>query len=391
MRLTRIQIDGFKNLSAIDFIPDKGYNIIVGENAQGKTNLLEALWLFTGCRSFRGTKERDYLSFSGKPLKLTVRFYDGRREQELVCEMAPQNREKKITCNGVPVRQTSQLFGLYHCVAFTPEDTELITGGPDVRRSFIDLCFSQLHQRGVSFVRRYQLILSQRNAMLKQHLPLSQTACMLDIWDRQLAAVGTYIALRRQSYTQKLETACKTLYSRISSGAEEIRAAYKSQIFGKNPQLPPEPTQELEEQYYQKLVRAREQDSELGFTTCGVHRDDIELQINGVSAREYGSQGQKKSFALALKLAQAQLYGISRRETPVILLDDVMGELDRNRQEVVYTIIRDMQVFITTCHDEVLIPSLSGCRVLLKQGHALHAPEAEKDGNLEKNGFSTEC
>lgn len=391
MRLTHIQIDGFKNLSEVEFSPDEGYNIISGENAQGKTNLLEALWMFTGCRSFRGTKERDYLSFSGDPLKVSVKFHDGRRQQELVCEMSPRSREKRITCNGVPIRQTSQLFEIYHCVAFTPEDIALITGSPDVRRSFVDLCFSQLHKRGVSSVRRYQLILSQRNAILKQHLPSSQTEEILDIWDRQLAAVGTYIAFRRQSYMLRLAEASRDLYSRISSGAEEIRAVYRSQIFGKSPEIPQDSMQEAEEQYYQRLAAAREQDRELGFTTCGVHRDDIELQINGVSAREYGSQGQKKSLALALKLAQAQLYGAARRESPVILLDDVMGELDRSRQEVVYTIIRDMQVFITTCHDEVLIPELSGRRILLKQGRVQKLCFPENNGNFKENDFSTDC
>ena len=113
MRLTRIKIDGFKNLSQIDFLPDEGYNIIAGENAQGKTNLLEAIWLFTGCRSFRGTKEKDYLSFSGDPLRMEIDFYDGRRIQSLVCEMHSGSREKKLTLNGVPVGKTSSLFEIY--------------------------------------------------------------------------------------------------------------------------------------------------------------------------------------------------------------------------------------------------------------------------------------
>lgn len=371
MRLTKVNIDGFKNLCDVSFIPDAGYNVISGENAQGKTNLLEALWLFTGCRSFRKTKEKDYLSFAGSSLYVEIFFHDGRREQKLICEMSPGSREKKITLNGVPVRQTSDLFDIYTCVAFTPDDTELITGGPEIRRSFLDLCFSQLHRRGVSSVRRYQLILSQRNAVLKQRLPLSQTEAILDIWDRQLASVGTYIALRRQSYSEKLEEACRELYGRISSGAEEINAAYKSQIFGKRPEISADSSAELEEAYYEKLKAARSQDTELGFTSCGVHRDDLELLINGVSVKEFGSQGQKKSLALALKLSQAQLYGAAKKESPVILLDDVLGELDRNRQEVVYTIIRDMQVFITTCHDEVLIPELDGQRILLKNGRII--------------------
>ncbi len=371
MYLTGISIDGFKNLKEIKLFPDKGYNIISGENAQGKTNLLEALWLFTGCKSFRGSKERDYVSFSGDPLRVQVDFFDGRRTQSLVYEIPKGSKERKITLNGVNVQHTSSLFEVYHCVAFTPDDINLITEGPDVRRSFLDLCFSQLHQKGLSAVRRYQLILSQRNAVLRQKLPLSQTELMLDIWDRQLAKTGTYIALRRQSYAHRLEQSVKELYGRISGGTEEISASYKSRNFGKRPSLPMNPTEELEEMYFQQLKASRLQDSELGFTSCGVHRDDLELTINGVSAREFGSQGQKKSLSLALKLSQAQLYGCAKKESPVILLDDVMGELDRSRQEVVYTIIKDMQVFITTCHEEVLIPEVSGRKFLLKKGRTV--------------------
>ena len=235
MRLTRIKIDGFKNLRDIDFLPDEGYNIIAGENAQGKTNLLEAIWLFTGCRSFRGTKEKDYLSFSGDPLRVQIDFHDGRRTQSLVCEMQSGSREKKLTLNGVPVGKTSSLFEIYHCVAFTPEDIDLITGSPDVRRSFIDLCFSQIHRKGVSAVRRYQMILAQRNAVIKQKLPLEQTEQILDIWDRQLASVGTYIAMRREEYSKNLEQEAGILYGRISGGSEVISAAYKSRVFGKRP------------------------------------------------------------------------------------------------------------------------------------------------------------
>ncbi len=371
MRLTKIYIDGFKNLSSVEFVPDSGYNIISGENAQGKTNLLEALWLFTGCRSFRGTRERDYLSFSGNPLKIQLSFHDDRREQTLVCQMSPKSREKKLTLNGVPVRQTSDLFEIYHCVAFTPEDIELISGSPDVRRSFLDMCFSQLHRRGVTAVRRYQLILSQRNAALKQRLPLSQIDAILDIWDRQLASVGTYISLRRQSYSARLEESVRELYGRISGGTEVISAGYKSQIFGRRPDITKDNAQELEEIYFRKLKDSRSQDTELGFTSCGIHRDDLEFAINGVGAKDFGSQGQKKSLALALKLSQAELYGCAKKETPIVLLDDVMGELDRSRQQVVCTTIKDMQVFVTTCHHEVLINELEGIRLMLKNGRII--------------------
>ena len=174
--------------------------------------------------------------------------------------------------------------------------------------------------------------------------------------------------MQRSRYLQQLAAVCTELYGAISAQQEAVTLRYQANVFGRDPDFSDCTEEQLAAQYFEKLVRAREEDRALGFTTCGVHRDEMQILINGVSAREFGSQGQKKSLALTLRLAHAQIYARKWKQTPLILLDDVMGELDQNRQQVVYTIVKDMQVFLTTCHVETLIPQWAGQQILLKAG-----------------------
>lgn len=370
MIVRKIALNGWRNyeFAAAEF--SSGTNVITGENAQGKTNLLEAIWILSGCRSFRGTRERDYLCFADSgPMQIQAAFDDGRRVQTITCTMQPSaGKEKRFLLNGIPVTSTGSLFDLFHCVAFTPEDLALINEGPEVRRNFVDLCYSQLTPRAVGAVRRYQMILQQRNAVLKQALPAAAAQAYLDVWDRQLAKTGAYLTVQRSRYLQQLAAVCTELYGAISAQQEAVTLRYQANVFGRDPDFSDCTEEQLAAQYYEKLVRAREEDRALGFTTCGVHRDEMQILINGVSAREFGSQGQKKSLALTLRLAHAQIYARKWKQTPLILLDDVMGELDQNRQQVVYTIVKDMQVFLTTCHVETLIPQWAGQQILLKAG-----------------------
>lgn len=370
MKLTALSVDGFKNLKGISLIPDPSYNLILGENAQGKTNLLEAIWTLTGCRSFRGTRERDYLPFSGGNLQVEAKFQDVRREQSVrLCMVSGTVPEKKIWCNDVP-QKSSALFSVFHCVTFTPEDLSLVEGGPERRRTFLDLCSAQLHAPMLGLVRRYQLALQQRNAVLKQRLPEAQAAGLLEIWDRQLEQLGTEIAVQRGIYVRRLAEVCMPLYAQIARGRETVSLHYQSSVFGKDAQdtLPETRTPELVQQYGEKMRQSRSSDLLLGHTASGAHRDDLLLAIDGKPAKEFGSQGQKKSLALALKLAQAEIYSKRRKESPVVLLDDVMGELDEARQAVVSTIVQEMQVFVTTCHPESLLSPKNGKRFLLKDG-----------------------
>ena len=295
MKLTALSVDGFKNLKGVSLIPDPSYNLILGENAQGKTTLLEAIWTLTGCRSFRGTRERDYLPFSGGNLQVEAKFQDARREQSVrLCMVSGTVPEKKIWCNDVP-QKSRALFSVFHCVTFTPEDLSLVEGGPERRRTFLDLCSAQLHAPMLGLVRRYQLVLQQRNAVLKQRLPEAQAAGLLEIWDRQLEQLGTVIAVQLGSYVRRLAEVCVPLYAQIARGRETVSLHYQSSVFGKDAQdtLPETRTPELVQQYGEKMRQSRSSDLLLGHTASGAHRDDLLLAIDGTPAKEIGSQGQK--------------------------------------------------------------------------------------------------
>ncbi len=370
MKLTQINADCFKNLKQVEIIPHPSYNLILGENAQGKTNLLEAIWVLTGCRSFRGTRERDFLPFDGGTLQVGAKFVDSRRTQSIRISMTGgSNPEKKFWCNDVP-QKGSQLFSVFHCVIFTPEDQALVSGGPERRRSFLDLCSAQLYVPILSLVRRYQLCLQQRNALLKEKLPLEETVPMLDVWNSQLSKLGAEIAVQRAAYVRKLSETCVPLYEKISGGREKISLHYHASIYGRDAQdsLPERCTPELVAQHLEKLKLAQSSDLFLGHTTVGAHRDDLYLQIDGKSAKEFGSQGQKKSLALALKLSQAQIYSQKQKESPIVLLDDVKWELDERRQNVLSTIVEEILVFMTTCHPESVQMHQNGKQFLVTSG-----------------------
>jgi len=358
--VTYAEIDGFKNLKGVSFAPDPKYNIIVGANAQGKTNLLEAMWILSGCKSFRGSKEKDYICLDGQRMSSAAKVRDSVREQKITFEMAKGgNSPKLIHLNGVKQRGTRALFDVFKCIAFIPDDTDIIKGSPEKRRSFIDMAASQLNPMFVMHLNKNNAIMNQRNALLKEIAQRNASADVLEIWDRQASKEGAVISWMRNEYVSKINEICGRLYNTISGGAEELSLEYRSNVY--KPEDFEKPIgEEAEELYYRRLRETSEYDIRTGSTHSGVNRDEIAIKINGVSARDFGSQGQIKSAALAMKLAQAEIYMKKSKDAPVVFLDDVMGELDENRQRFVFDIIRDMQVFVTTPNESALLPEIKG-------------------------------
>lgn len=354
MYITAFAADGFRNLHGVQLEPDPHFNIITGDNAQGKTNLLDAIWLMTGCRSFHGAKERHYLGFDADVFRCEMRFHDGRREQKIDYSMERgQQKKRSITINGVDTAKTGGLFEAFHCVAFSPSDVELVNGAPDKRRSFVDLCACQLHPASVQYVNRAVLLLAQRNAGIQNAHRGRFRRQDVTLWDAQLAQTGAYISCMRAGYIRSMAPLCRELYSVMTGGTEQLGVAYRSAIYGDR-ELPEKPTPELVELYREKLSEHIEEDMRLGYTSRGIQRDDMLLTIDGNPVQIFGSQGQRKSTALVLKLAQAHLYNQKNGRSPVVLLDDVMGELDERRQRLIYDMVADMQVFITLCHPSSL-------------------------------------
>ncbi len=368
MLITYAEIDGFKNLSNISFAPDLKYNIIVGANAQGKTNLLEALWILSGCRSFRGSKERDYIALNGSRMTSKIKIRDAVREQKIEFEMIKaSNIVKNITLNGVKQKGTRALFDVFKCIAFIPDDVDIIKGAPEKRRNFIDMAASQLNPLFVVHINKNNAVMNQRNALLKSIMQGNSSADVLEIWDRQAAHEGALISYMRSEYVKKINGICGRLYAAISGGTETMELEYRSNVY--KPEDFDEPCNEAAfDKYYNKLHENSEYDIRTGSTHSGVNRDEILIKINGVSAKDYGSQGQIKSAALVMKLAQAEIFMSRSKDAPVVFLDDVMGELDENRQRFVFEIIRDMQVFVTTPNESALLPEIQGKIIRISEG-----------------------
>lgn len=353
MFVTRLSVNGFKNLKNIDIVPDERLNILCGKNAQGKTNLIEAIWLCSGARSFRSTKDRRMIGDDEQTMNIELSFKNSFREQDIKLAMArPNLKEKNAFLNGVKLRSPSKLFGSLNCVIFTPEDLEISKGSPEIRRQFMDLSVSQIKNSYSQVVMKYENIIEQRNVLLKNINMGSSDVSELDVWDHQLAQMGAYITLLRYNYSKKLGVVCQRLYDEISDGREKLETEYYSTVFTRL-EGRTDYSKDLAEEYMACLKNNLKEDLRAGFTLKGVHRDDLVCRINGRLVREDASQGQHRSVALVLKLAQAYILQEEIDDFPCILLDDVLSELDLSRQKFVISKIHGMQVFITCCDKNI--------------------------------------
>ena len=360
MIIDQICADGYKNLSEVNILPDKRMNIFCGDNAQGKTNLIEAVWLCSGCRSFRGSREKEFIGFDKEFADVRLTFTDETRKQEIrFAAKKGEMKEKLVTLNGVKLPLMSKLFGSFQCVVFTPDDLNLAKGSPENRRSFIDLSISQIKGSYVSALNTYNNVLAQRNALLKSFSKSGGDIDSISVWDEQLAKAGAYISVIRNTYCNMLNNYTSSLYNKLASGKENFQLYYQSTIYpdlnGKT-----EYEGELTELYMDKLKKSVNEDIRAGFTTTGVHRDDIITLIDGQPARYLGSQGQSRSIAIVFKLAQAEILKSEKGEYPVMLLDDVMSELDGGRQRFILNSIENMQVLVTCCDDRFLSDMTGG-------------------------------
>lgn len=348
MKIVSFNADGFKNLKSVSLIPSSDVNIIYGENAQGKTNLIEAMWILSGARSFRGSKEKDMIAFESDYARLTLELEDSERRQKIEAVLSKNIKERKILLNGVRQRYLTSLFGIFKCVVFTPEDLGLSKGPPENRRDFIDLCISQIKPAYSRTAAKYENVLAQRNALLK-NIPFSPSeAASLDVWDDQLARLGAYISVIKYQYTKKLNIFAGRLYHELSGGREILNMKYRSTVY-EDLEDRADWQDGLYKEFLSALEASRADDIKSGFTALGVHRDDVVVTVNSVSAKDFGSQGQNRSAALSMKLAQAYILYEETGEMPVILLDDVLSELDRPRREFIISKLKDMQIFITCC------------------------------------------
>ncbi|MBQ7809671.1 MAG: DNA replication/repair protein RecF [Clostridia bacterium] len=344
MIVNALEFINYRNLSDNRIEPAEKVNVIYGNNAQGKTNLLEAVWLFSGGHSFRGAKDSELITFGKNKARLYLEFFSGKRDQK--AEILYQSSKKEVIINNVKKSSAAFLSQHFSAVVFSPEHLTLIKNGPSLRRKFIDGSICQQDLRYAVRLNKYNQTLQQRNALLKEinkHKELKDT---LEIWDDVLIDLGADIILKRLEFLEKLKVSAKELHEGISSGSEELEIKYCSSAIKSEEKLS---KCDIICLLQKEFKRVRKEDIYLGVTNAGPHRDDLDFFINSKSARRFGSQGQQRSIVLSLKLSEARLMSEAFEEPPVVLLDDVMSELDTKRQDFLLKNTEDNQVFITCC------------------------------------------
>ena len=335
-----IYTENFRNLSPASIEFTDGVNVICGENGQGKTNLLEALCLFTGVRSFRGAKNNELIAKGEKFARMELQFHAEKRDQTAQLVITDK---KQATLNGVKLAAATGFIGKFCAVVFSPDHMGLVKGGSADRRKFLDGAISQQYPAYPRLLVEYNRILAQRNAFLKKSVSAEGFEPMLEIWDENLSRTGAKIACKRAEYINRLCGKTEEIFDGISSGRERISLRYQCGFFR------PESEKETAGALRKQLETHRASDLMQGCTNYGCHRADLVISVNDMSARSFASQGQKRSCVLALKLAEAALLEEAVGERPIAVLDDVMSELDGLRQDYLMNHMDGWQVFISCC------------------------------------------
>ena len=347
MFISNLSFENYRNLKNSSLSPSPYINIIYGNNAQGKTNLLECMWLLTGGRSFRGAKDKELIAFDQKFAKVKASFFSTNRQQTV--EILIQNNKRTPSLNGVQKNYLSEIIGSFCAVIFSPNHLTLVKNGPDERRNFIDSALCQIKPSYAIFLSRYRKVLYQRNALLKsiqQDISLKDT---LDVWNERLANEGSLIAFHRYAYMKEFSKLSSQFYQGISNNTETLETACKTGYHS----TPDMSRDELKNCILTSLRKKQDEEIYLGYTLKGAHRDDMSIKINSKDARSYASQGQQRSAVLSMKLAEAAILQKSKGEPPVILLDDVLSELDSQRQDYLIHRLDGFQVFITCCDTNI--------------------------------------
>lgn len=332
MYIESLELNNFRNYDQFYIEFSDKTNLIYGDNAQGKTNILESLYLAATTKSHRGSKDRDMIRFNSKESHIRM-FYKKDDIGHQIDMHLKKDKAKGVAIDQIPIRKSRDLIGQIPMIFFSPEDLKIIKNGPSERRKFLDLELSQLESLYLYNLTKYNKILMQRNNLLKQVYFNPSLEDTLDAWDLQLVKYGCEVIRYRKEFVEHLSNIIKSIHKKLSGGQEEIILEYEYKVDESN--------------FYDQLKKKRKVDLKYQTTTLGPQRDDISFIVNGVDIRKFGSQGQQRTTALSLKLAQIQLIKEIKKESPVLLLDDVLSELDSHRKIYLLESIKDIQTLIT--------------------------------------------
>ncbi|MDE6883168.1 MAG: DNA replication/repair protein RecF [Lachnospiraceae bacterium] len=332
MIIKSLEIADYRNYDSLHIDFSSGTNILYGDNAQGKTNILEAIYMSATTKSHKGTKDKDVVNFRKE--EAHIRTYLEKEGIETRVDMhLRKNKSKGIAIDGQKIKKAAQLLGLLNVVFFSPEDLSIIKNGPAERRRFVDMELCQLDQFYLYNLNNYNKIVNQRNKLLKDMYFNPSLRDTLNIWDSQLISFGSKIIERRQLFVEQLNEIILEIHRKLSGGKENLIIQYEPDV--------------LIEEYEKKMSLNQERDVKLKQTSTGPHRDDFSFVVGDIDIRKFGSQGQQRTAALSLKLSEIELVKKMTRDNPVLLLDDVLSELDSNRQNYLLSTIGDIQTIIT--------------------------------------------
>ena len=378
MYIEKLKLKNYRNYNEIEVNFDKNINIVYGNNAEGKTNLLESIYMCSTSKSHKNSKESEIINFKEKEAHIKIFFKkESIKNKEIIIDIQLNKESKKgIAVNGVKVEKLSEFLGLFNVIMFAPEDLNIIKDGPNIRRKFLDFEICQIDKLYVTALNNYNKTLNQRNALLKD---INTTVLgnrkdlidMIDTYDEKLVEYGCEVIEKRKQNISKLATLIKDIHYKISEQKETLIIDYENDIVGamkKNvgamqcepveeaTQCEPARSRELCERqeidefkknYLQKLKETRDTDIKNQYTLVGPHRDDISFRIEDKDIRKFGSQGQKKTAAISLKLSELEIIKEKINDTPVLLLDDVFSELDETRQKLLVSNLKNIQTIIT--------------------------------------------
>ena len=332
MIVKSINLQNYRNYKTLNLEFDPNTNIFYGDNAQGKTNILEAVYVSGTTKSHKGAKDKELIYFSEEEAHICTMIEKQGMVHKIDMHLR-KNKTKGIAIDGIPIRKASELFGIINFVFFSPEDLSIIKNGPSERRRFLDVELCQLDKIYLHHLANYNKIVLQRNKILKEIIFRPDYQEVLEIMDLQLVQYGIQIIKRRKQFVLELNKIIKQIHSQLSGEQEHMILEYESNI--------------TEEDFAELLKKNREKDLRQKTTTVGPHRDDLSFLVNGIDIRKYGSQGQQRTAALSLKLSEIELVKKTIHDTPILLLDDVLSELDSNRQNYLLNSIQNIQTMIT--------------------------------------------
>ncbi len=343
MAITQIKLSNYRNIEQISMTPTSGINLLYGSNGQGKTNLLEAIWLFTGMPSFRDARLKDCVRFGADHACLEM------ESEQSYLQKAKMvfGSQKNFLFNGIKYPTPHKAAGYFRCVVFAPNHLYLFHDGPKSRREMLNQMISQLRPNYASYLSDYEKLILHRNAILRDYKNASDLPFLLEPWDLQLAQIGTWLTVYRSEYVNYLSEYIGEIYHGLSGGNEKLTVSYRSTVFDTD--YPDGYRREYAKVYFDRLQACLQEDLSSGHTGIGAHRDDLEFFLDGLPVKTFGSQGQQRSVIIAMKIAEAELITRLSGERPVILLDDVMSELDLSRQNYIMNQLDQSQVFITCC------------------------------------------